>query len=94
MSLIEFQTVNELNKEAITANTDRLTFFFGETDKWCPVEYVHRIINAFPESDMRLCLGTIDHAFPLYKEATDQITKLVIETIESVVHNNNIKTKE
>lgn len=43
----------------------QLTFYYGKTDRWCPVKYYEDMKKDFPGADIRLCEKGISHAFVL-----------------------------
>ena len=61
----EMQTVKELDDKLIEENIDRLSFYFGRTDHWCPQEYYHDMKRNYPSLDARLCENGYSHAFVL-----------------------------
>ncbi|XP_054161036.1 lipid droplet-associated hydrolase-like [Oppia nitens] len=85
MALNEFNLVNELNTEAIAGNEQKLTFFYGDCDHWCPIDYYQKISQLFPNCDIRLCLQDIDHAFVTDRQSTHRISQLVVEKIQSIL---------
>ena len=44
---------------------DRLTFYFGTTDEWCPLEYYENLKRLVPETKAYVCNYGIQHAFVL-----------------------------
>lgn len=79
MTICEFAQVLEPNLEAIEANRGKLTILYGEADHWAPVPYYQRLRQrASPEVDMRLCLGTMDHAFVVDRAATEKVAQLTV----------------
>ncbi len=81
-----FLKVKELNTEAIDKHKERLTFLYGEKDKWCPIEYYERITQLYPDVDIRLCLKDMDHAFVMQTESTKEVAQIVIDIINSVIN--------
>lgn len=55
----------------------QLVFYYGATDRWCPVQYYHDIKRDFPDGDFRLCENGFRHAFVL--DAAEAVAKLVVE---------------
>lgn len=43
----------------------KLTFYYGKTDGWCPVNYYEDMKRDFPEANIHLCEKGIPHAFVL-----------------------------
>ncbi|CAG2109275.1 unnamed protein product [Medioppia subpectinata] len=65
------ERVNELNREAIDRNEEKLSLFYGKRDQWCPQDYCHRIQHLYPNCDIRLCLDDMNHAFVMNRESTE-----------------------
>jgi len=86
MSLIEFKTVNQLNREAIERNEQKLTFLYGDCDQWCPLEYYRRIHLLYPNCDIRLCLKHMNHAFVMNRESTSKVCQLIVHQMGSIVN--------
>ena len=57
--------VCELQHEIIRPNIDKLMFYYGQGDPWCPVQYYHDMKKSYPEADIRLCARNMEHAFVL-----------------------------
>ena len=60
---IEMHSVCELDVETVHKNIERLCFYYGTNDAWCPVDYYHSMKRLFPSGDIHLCLHGIQHAF-------------------------------
>jgi pimeloyl-ACP methyl ester carboxylesterase len=61
----EMEKVVDINSEAVLANQDKLIFYYGVTDQWCPVSYYQDTKNRFPEVEAWLCEDGFEHAFIL-----------------------------
>ncbi|XP_044518935.1 lipid droplet-associated hydrolase-like [Gracilinanus agilis] len=59
----EMRTVLERDNGTIQKNLKKLTFYYGASDLWCPVQYYEDIKKDFPSGDIRLCKKGIQHAF-------------------------------
>ncbi|XP_040586708.1 lipid droplet-associated hydrolase [Mesocricetus auratus] len=57
--------VRKRDDEIIKEHLPKLTFYYGKTDRWCPVKYYEDMKKDFPEGDIRLCEKGIAHAFVL-----------------------------
>lgn len=73
---------------AIKANSSRLSILYGTADHWCPPSFYDRIVSQLEQQnvrdvDIRCCLGTIDHAFVIDTQATQEIANLTLKIIES-----------
>jgi len=62
---IEIQSVCELDVETIGKNIERLCFYYGTNDAWCPAEFHHTLKRLFPSGEIHLCSHDIQHAFVL-----------------------------
>uniref|UniRef100_T1JCR1 Lipid droplet-associated hydrolase n=1 Tax=Strigamia maritima TaxID=126957 RepID=T1JCR1_STRMM len=80
MAKTEMESVNELNVELIKSNLSKLIFYYGSTDRWCPVSYYEKVKELFPLADIKLCDKNIDHAFVLQSSA--EVAKMVVKWIE------------
>uniref|UniRef100_A0A3P9HEQ8 Lipid droplet-associated hydrolase n=1 Tax=Oryzias latipes TaxID=8090 RepID=A0A3P9HEQ8_ORYLA len=61
----EMRMVLERDNTTIEKNLDKLIFYYGATDHWCPVKYFYDIRRDFPHGDFRLCEKGFRHAFVL-----------------------------
>uniref|UniRef100_A0A250XYI7 Lipid droplet-associated hydrolase n=1 Tax=Castor canadensis TaxID=51338 RepID=A0A250XYI7_CASCN len=61
----EMMQVVKRDDEVIKEHLSKVTFYYGTTDRWCPVKYYEDIRKDFPEGDIRLCEKKIPHAFIL-----------------------------
>ena len=65
LSSIEMQSVCELDIETVGTNIERLYFYYGTSDTWCPTEYYYSMKQLFPSGEIHLCSRGIEHAFVL-----------------------------
>ncbi|XP_075993739.1 lipid droplet-associated hydrolase [Genypterus blacodes] len=72
----EMREVLQRDDATISRNLDKLVFYYGATDHWCPVQYYHDIRRDFPHGDFRLCESGFRHAFVL--DAAEEVAKLVV----------------
>ncbi|XP_053191504.1 lipid droplet-associated hydrolase [Scomber japonicus] len=79
----EMRKVLERDNITIKKNLEKLIFYYGATDHWCPVQYYHEIKQDFPRGDFRLCENGFRHAFVL--DAGRQVAKMVVEWIRGVL---------
>eukprot|EP00064_Thunnus_orientalis_P008477 superscaffoldBa00001007_g8500 len=75
----EMRKVLERDNITIKKNLEKLIFYYGATDHWCPVQYYHEIKQDFPTGDFRLCENGFRHAFVL--DAGREVAKMVVEWI-------------
>ena len=65
MGYDEMQNVVHADYDLIEKYLDKLMFYYGTTDHWCPVEYYEDMKAKFPSGDMILCREGFEHAFVL-----------------------------
>ncbi|XP_034001555.1 lipid droplet-associated hydrolase [Trematomus bernacchii] len=75
----EMKKVLERDDLTIKKNLEKLIFYYGATDHWCPVQYYHDIKQDFPHGDFRLCENGFRHAFVL--DAGREVAQMVSEWI-------------
>ncbi|XP_034715274.1 lipid droplet-associated hydrolase isoform X2 [Etheostoma cragini] len=79
MGAQEMRNVRERDNITIKKNLEKLIFYYGATDHWCPVEYYYNIKQDFPHGNFRLCENGFRHAFVL--DAGREVAKMVFEWI-------------
>nr|XP_020471359.1 lipid droplet-associated hydrolase [Monopterus albus]XP_020471360.1 lipid droplet-associated hydrolase [Monopterus albus] len=75
----EMRKVLERDNVTIRKNLEKLIFYYGASDHWCPVQYYHDIKQDFPNGDIRMCKNGFRHAFVL--DAGREVAKMVVEWI-------------
>ncbi|XP_062378392.1 lipid droplet-associated hydrolase [Sardina pilchardus] len=72
----EMRMVLGRENATIRQNLNKLIFYYGATDHWCPVQYYHDLKRDFPTGDIRLCENGLRHAFVLDagKKMADMVT--------------------
>ncbi|KAI1895135.1 hypothetical protein AGOR_G00103180 [Albula goreensis] len=70
----------------IRKNLEKLIFYYGATDQWCPVQYYHDIKREYPDGNIRLCGKGYRHAFVL--DAGKEVASMVVEWIREDVENS------
>ncbi|XP_037277608.2 lipid droplet-associated hydrolase isoform X2 [Rhipicephalus microplus] len=65
----EIQTLVERDDEFLGACMERLVFYYGCSDGWCPVRFYWNMKETFPNGDITLCSLNIKHAFVLDRTA-------------------------
>ncbi|KAL4218104.1 hypothetical protein ACF0H5_022840 [Mactra antiquata] len=63
MAHIEMQTVTDLDEALVKRHLDCLSFYYGSTDNWCPVQYSRDFKKLFPNCDIRVCEKGYSHAY-------------------------------
>ncbi|XP_070391883.1 lipid droplet-associated hydrolase-like isoform X2 [Dermacentor albipictus] len=77
----ELQVLGERDDEFIGAHMERLTFYYGCNDGWCPVLFYQEIKETFPNGDITLCALNLKHAFVL--DRTAEIAAFVSDRIRN-----------
>lgn len=73
----EMRKVLKRDNTTIKKNLEKLIFYYGATDHWCPVQYYHDIKQEFPHGDFRLCENGFRHAFVL--DAGREVAEMVFD---------------
>ncbi|XP_056152122.1 lipid droplet-associated hydrolase isoform X2 [Lampris incognitus] len=76
----EMKTVLERDDKTIRQNLEKLVFYYGASDHWCPTQYHDDIKQDFPGADIRLCENGFRHAFVL--DAGREVASMVAEWIQ------------
>lgn len=67
----EFAALGDADYDLIGKHVDRLTFYYGIDDHWCPRGFYDDMKATFPDADIRLCRGAFRHAFVI--EESEQL---------------------
>ncbi|XP_043844883.1 lipid droplet-associated hydrolase isoform X2 [Dromiciops gliroides] len=59
----EMRAILERDNCTIQKHLQKLTFYYGSSDAWCPVQYYEDLKKDFPGGDIKLCEKGIEHAF-------------------------------
>ncbi|XP_020823097.1 lipid droplet-associated hydrolase [Phascolarctos cinereus] len=59
----EMRTILERDNDTIQKHLKKLTFYYGTSDLWCPIQFYEDIKKDFPSGDIKLCEKGINHAF-------------------------------
>uniref|UniRef100_A0A8C6X5G6 Lipid droplet-associated hydrolase n=1 Tax=Naja naja TaxID=35670 RepID=A0A8C6X5G6_NAJNA len=72
----EMRSIVERDNSTIKQHLNKLIFYYGTTDKWCPLQYYEEMKMEFPDGDIRICEKGIRHSFVLdaSKEMAEMIT--------------------
>ncbi|XP_076807016.1 lipid droplet-associated hydrolase-like [Clavelina lepadiformis] len=86
MALEEMYEVNKRDDEIIKRNIDKLIFYYGAADRWCPASCYHDLKNLFkhrPNCAIHLCEQNVQHAFMLEHSAfiADLVAKWVFPVV-------------
>lgn len=71
----EMQAVDKLDTDLVKKHLSILSFYFGQTDQWCPLSYSADLKEKFPDCDIRICDKGYSHAFVL--DASPQMADIV-----------------
>ncbi|XP_069829215.1 lipid droplet-associated hydrolase isoform X2 [Dendropsophus ebraccatus] len=72
----EMVEVLERDNDTIKQHLNKLIFYYGATDNWCPVQYYEDIRKDFPKGNIWLCDKGYRHAFVL--DSSKEVASLVI----------------
>nr|CAB3263406.1 UPF0554 protein C2orf43 homolog [Phallusia mammillata] len=68
MGLTEMLEVTEREDHILDKHIDNLVFYYGATDKWCPVSLYESMVKTYGQrNNIMLCQQNIPHAFVLTK---------------------------
>lgn len=84
----ELKVVKELDKDLVEKHIDRISFYYGWNDHWCPIEFGYNMKRHFPSADVRFCENKIEHAFVL--RFSDKMAAIVNEWFHRI---HNAKTE-
>ncbi|CAN7999057.1 unnamed protein product [Ixodes hexagonus] len=77
----ELNQLKQRDESTIRDHLQRLSFYYGSRDGWCPVTYFQDMKQAFPDADLNLCKHNLKHAFTL--ESTCEVSAFVAGRIKS-----------
>ena len=72
---MEMRDVVNCDENIVSKHVNKLSFYHGQQDKWCPREYYYAMIERFPDCDIRLCNRGYEHAFVI--KASPQMADIV-----------------
>ncbi|XP_061478673.1 lipid droplet-associated hydrolase [Rhineura floridana] len=76
----EMRKVLERDSTTIRQHLKKLTFYYGVTDMWCPMQYYEEMKMEFPDGDIRLCEKGIRHAFVL--DASKEVAEMITDWVQ------------
>ena len=65
MGYTELLQVNEPDIDSLRSFSDKIRFYNGSSDPWCPLAYPSQLKEKLPELDITFCQKNIPHAFVL-----------------------------
>ncbi|CAG8595359.1 4222_t:CDS:2 [Ambispora gerdemannii] len=63
MAETEMQEVQELDEQFYREHLPKYVFYFGQEDKWAPLDHYRNLMERFPEGNVFLCEDGMTHAF-------------------------------
>ena len=75
MAYTELVEVNEPDIVCLKKFSDKIRFYNGSHDPWCPLEYVDSLKLKVPEIHVEVCKKNIPHAFVL--ERANDVANIV-----------------
>lgn len=88
----ELVNVTDMDSAAVTRHKNRLVFYYGTTDAWCPMEFREELIKNIPGVVSYLCQRRIDHSFVVRMptQMAEEIVNIIreIESLELVQNND------
>ncbi|KAM4694716.1 lipid droplet-associated hydrolase [Discoglossus pictus] len=76
----EMVNVKDRDNNTIKENLNKLIFYYGATDNWCPVQYYEDIRKEFPEGNIWLCEKGIRHAFVL--DSSKEVASMTVQWLK------------
>ncbi|KAK7502890.1 hypothetical protein BaRGS_00005839 [Batillaria attramentaria] len=77
----EMAFVSGLQLDLLKQHMDKISFYYGAVDKWCPQEYCHEMQARFPDADIRLCQMDFSHAFVL--DAGEEMAHIIWDWVQA-----------
>jgi len=87
MAHAEMEEVTELDVPTLEQNLERLYFYFGATDDWCPLEFVNVMTTQVPGLKHDICTEGIRHAFVI--EKSKRMASILIPQVSTILRNEN-----
>ncbi|XP_059837787.1 lipid droplet-associated hydrolase isoform X4 [Hypanus sabinus] len=81
----EMMQVVQRDNSTIKHFLNKLIFYYGSNDHWCPVTYYEDMKRCFPEGTILLCQKGIRHAFVL--DANVEVAHMVTEWLKADLAN-------
>ncbi|XP_072107430.1 lipid droplet-associated hydrolase isoform X1 [Mobula birostris] len=81
----EMMQVVQRDNSTIKRFLNKLIFYYGSNDHWCPVTYYEDMKRCFPEGTILLCQKGIRHAFVL--DANVEVAEMVMEWLKADLAN-------
>ena len=65
MGFTELEEVNDPDIVSLKQFANKIRFYNGSNDPWCPLEYPNNLKEKIPELEIEICQKNIPHAFVL-----------------------------
>lgn len=75
MAYQEMHEVDKRDDQLIKKHMPILSFYFGTTDNWCPLNYCTELREQFPDCDIRVCENGHSHAFVI--DSSPQLADII-----------------
>ncbi|KAJ3298734.1 hypothetical protein HK104_010372 [Borealophlyctis nickersoniae] len=59
----EMAQVKELDTQTLEQHVDKIIFYYGQADGWCPMGHYEDMVRRFPNGEIYLCEDDVPHAF-------------------------------
>lgn len=82
MGMQEMLTVCDRDDAIINAYSDKLIFYYGAKDKWCPINYYYEAKASFENVKIQLCQKGYEHAFVL--NASEPMADIVAGMVKTL----------
>ena len=73
----EMSAVDKLDTHLVKQHLSILSFYFGCTDRWCPLSYSEDLREQFPDCDVKVCEKGYSHAFVI--DASTQMADMICD---------------
>lgn len=83
MANCEMEQVYNLDWSILKNNVDRLFFYFGLNDNWCPLHFVDSMKEKIPNLKHAICTEGIEHAFVV--KDSRSMASILIPQISSIM---------
>ena len=84
MASEEMKTVIELDRQTLCDHIFKISFYYGQKDSWCPLDYCEDMKRQFPHADIRICQKQMEHAFVM--TSSDQMARILTDWLEKKIN--------
>ena len=88
----EMAQVKDLDHDMVRRHKEKLMFYYGKSDHWCPIEYAEAMKASHPDADIRICARGFEHAFVLTnsKGMAEVLWDWLIEKLPHIFSTNKV----